>query len=465
MTEVVIAAGDRHAFAGLAGLAEFLVERLDEGRLRLLEQHAILRALGPGDRRLDRAEVELEQIGEDRVRRSLGAIEALRLGVGFDQRDESGRAAGVLKIPDGVVVDRGESAGRAVFRRHVADRGTVLDREVVETGPAELDELVDHAAPAQHLGDGEHEVGRGDAILELAAEAEPDHFGQYHRVGLAEHGGLGLDAADTPAEDRDAIDHRGVGVGADQGVGIGDVGDDRLAVELHLALCAPHRLRQVFEIDLVADAGAGRHHAEVPERTLRPFEEAVALLVLLVFLVDVLLERRIVAGEVDDHRMVDHEVDRNHRVDLVGVAAQRPHGVAHGGEIDHCRHAGEILHQHPGRPERDLMIGALGLEPRRDRLDVVLGDGATVLATQQVLQQHLHRERQPRDAAKPVLLGGREAVIHVGAVADLERLAALEAVERGHDTFHPIRPAQHARTTHNITKCECRDRNAFEMPA
>ncbi len=41
-------------------------------------------------------------------------------------------------------------------------------RQVVEAGAEELDELADHAALAQHLRDGEHEVGGGDAFLQLA---------------------------------------------------------------------------------------------------------------------------------------------------------------------------------------------------------------------------------------------------------------------------------------------------------
>ena len=39
---------------------------------------------------------------------------------------------------------------------------------------------------------------------------------------LAEHGRLGLDAADAPAEHGETVDHRRVAVGADQRVGIGD---------------------------------------------------------------------------------------------------------------------------------------------------------------------------------------------------------------------------------------------------
>jgi hypothetical protein len=44
------------------------------------------------------------------------------------------------------------------------------------------------------------------------------------------------------------------------------------------------------------------------------------------------------------HRVVDDEVDRAQRVDLLRVAAQRRHRLAHRGEVDHRRHAGEVLH-------------------------------------------------------------------------------------------------------------------------
>ena len=87
----------------------------------------------------------------------------------------------------------------------------------------------------------------------------------------------------------------------------------------------------------MADAGAGRHHAEIIERTLRPFEELVALLVLPVFLVDVLLEGLVVAEEGDGDGMVDDQIDRHQRIDLFRITAEMLHGVAHGGEVDHRR--------------------------------------------------------------------------------------------------------------------------------
>ena len=218
-------------------------------------------------------------------------------------------------------------------------------------------------------------------------------------------------------------------VGADQRVGIGDVHRRTLPSTLTLSFLVEDRLRQVFEIDLVADAGAGRHHAEIVERLLRPLQELVALLVLLVLVLDVLLERAGEAEVIDRHRMVDDEIDRHQRIDLLGIAAERLHGVAHGGEIDHRRDAGEVLHQHARRPERDLAIRGLGLEPLRERLQVLLGDAAAVFVAQQILQQHLHRERQPGNSLQPVLLGGGEAINGVGLAADLERLAAAETVE------------------------------------
>jgi hypothetical protein len=124
----------------------------------------------------------------------------------------------------------------------------------------------------------------------------------------------------------------------------------------------------------MADAGAGRDHAEILERFLRPFEEPVAFLVLLVLFFNVPFERVPVGEEIHRHRMVDDEIYRHQRVDLLCLAAKIVHGVAHGGKVHDRRHAGEVLHQYPRRPECQFAFGGLGLEPLRDGLDVLLGD-------------------------------------------------------------------------------------------
>ena len=134
----------------------------------------------------------------------------------------------------------------------------------------ELHEFADHAARTEDFGDGEHQVGGGHAFAHFAGDLEAHHFGNQHRHRLAEHGRFRFDAAHAPAEHAQAVDHGGVAVGAHQRVGIGHF----LAVLVNIG---PDGLRQVFQVHLVADAGARRHDAEVVERRLAPFQEGVAL--------------------------------------------------------------------------------------------------------------------------------------------------------------------------------------------
>ena len=187
MAEIEVAVFDRIARRGVGGLLVFVGHRSGEAFGDRRQRDAALGTLRSGHRRHDVAEIERERRGEDRIGGLGGAEQALRLGIGRHQRDAVGLAAGGLEIIDGRGIDREEAAGRAIFRRHVADGRLVGDRQMIETGAEELDELSDHALLAQHLRDREHEVGRGDAFLELALELEADHFRQQHRQRLAEH--------------------------------------------------------------------------------------------------------------------------------------------------------------------------------------------------------------------------------------------------------------------------------------
>ena len=247
----------------------------------------------------------------------------------------------------------------------------------------ELDELADDAVLAQHLGDREDEVGGGGAGRDRAAQLEADDARDEHRDRLAEHGRLGLDAADAPAEHAEAVDHRGVRVGAD-------------------AACRGRRRRradhdgagEVLDVDLVDDAGARRDDLEVVERRLAPAQELVALAVALVLDLDVALEGVGAAEDVGDDGVVDDELGRGQRVDLGRVAAEVDDRLAHRGEVDDAGHAGEVLHDHARGRELDLGVGLGVLVPRAERADVVGGDVRAVLGAQQVLQQHLEAVRQ-----------------------------------------------------------------------
>ena len=119
----------------------------------------------------------------------------------------------------------------------------------------------------------------------------------------------------------------------------------------------------------MADAGARRHHAEIVEGAAAPAQEGVALAVPLIFLLDVDVEGAGVAESIDHHRMVDDEIDGDERIDLARIAAERAHGVAHGGKIDHGGDAGEVLHQHARRAEGDLAVAlarSAARAPRRE---------------------------------------------------------------------------------------------------
>ena len=175
---------------------------------------------GPAIDGHDGREVELEVLAEDGLDGRV-VPERLQLRVRLDERDLLLAAAGEAQVVERHVVDREHRGGRAELGAHVADGGAVGERHRGDALAVELDELADHAVLAQHLGDREHDVRRGDAGRDRAGELEADDLGDEHRHGLAEHGRLGLDAADAPAEHAEAVDHRRVRVGADAGVGVG----------------------------------------------------------------------------------------------------------------------------------------------------------------------------------------------------------------------------------------------------
>ncbi len=200
----------------------------------------------------------------------------------------------------------------------------------------------------QELRDGEHEIGRGHAFLQRAGEMHADYVRREEVNRLAEHARLCLDSAHAPADDAQAVDHGGVGVGADERVGIPD------------AFLLQHAAGEILEVHLVNDADAGRHDLESVERLRSPFQKLVALGVALELDVHVELQRVGTIREVDLHGMVDDQVDGDERLDDPSVFARALRRGAHGREIDEQRDAGEVLQEDARDHERDL-VGALAI--------------------------------------------------------------------------------------------------------
>ena len=318
--------------------------------------------------------------------RAFRVEEALFLVVGLDERDLLVAAAGELEVAQRLRIDGKDAAGRAILRRHVADGGAIGEWKRGDAGAVELNELADDAELAQRLRYGQHEIGRGRAFAQFAGQLVADDLRHQHADGLAEHGGFGLDAADAPAQNAEAVDHGGVRIGADQRVGIG------LQLAIHVG--GEDYARQVFEIHLVADAHARRHGAEVAECGLAPLEERIA------FAIALELEQRVrfvglrSAELVHLDGVIDHQFRRHQRIDALRIAAERLDGIAHRAEVDDCGDAGEVLHQNAGRHVGDL-AARLGLGiPLGQELDVGGGDVHAVFAAQQVFEQDLEAEGQ-----------------------------------------------------------------------
>src|SRR5437667_369749 len=99
------------------------------------------------------------------------------------------------------------------------------------------------------------------------------------------------------------------------------------------------------------------------------------------------------------------------------------------GRVHARRDSGEVLHQHAGRHEGDLVLGGLLRVPPGELLDLHGAHRAAVLPPQQVFEQNLERVREARDP-QPAALERVEPEDLEGPAANAQRGAAPEAVRR-----------------------------------
>ena len=276
---------------------------------------------------------------------------------------------------------------------------------------------------AQNLGDRQHEIGGRGARRQAAGQLEADHLRNQHGHRLTQHGRLGLDAAHAPAQHSQAVDHGGMRIGADQGIGVGEFLAGSFGRENHP--------RQVLDIDLMDDAGVGRHDLEIAECGLAPAQKHVALAVAVEFDFIVVLQRIGGAVFVDLHRVIDDQFGGRQRIDPLRIASEAHDGFAHGGQIDDAGHAGEILHDDPRRRKCDLVIRQRLRVPLQQRLDIALGDVDAILEAQQVLQQNLQGKRQAVDVERFERIEAQDLIL---LRAHLERRSCLEAIRHDPST-------------------------------
>ena len=246
-------------------------ERLPPTRLHRREGYAVLRPFGPRQGRLDCREVEVDDQLELRLRAVRGAEKVLRPEIGPGEFNGIGRAAGAAQVVDGDLVGGEETHCGPVFGCHVGEECSVRNGEGHCAGTCELDELIHRSLFAEDLRYRQHDIRGGNPGLRAAGKTHTDHRGSEHVERLPEHIGLRLDASDTPAEYAEAVNHRSMRIGPHERVGEYEPAGFRVR--------RPHEGRQILEVDLVADAPAGRHDAEVREGFLPPAQELVAFAV------------------------------------------------------------------------------------------------------------------------------------------------------------------------------------------
>lgn len=123
----------------------------------------------------------------------------------------------------------------------------------------------------QELGQGQHDIGGGNAFLTLAAQLHANDFGQAHPRCATQHHALGLQPAHAHGDHAQGIDMRRVTVRAHQSIGICFTIDSM-----------DHRAH-ALQIDLVHDPVARRNHLHILEGLFAPLDEMKAVFIAPVF--------------------------------------------------------------------------------------------------------------------------------------------------------------------------------------
>lgn len=359
---------------------------------------AVLRALGSGDGGDHGGEVEGKVIGVVDVAFLWDAPQFLGAKVVFDGAAKFLAAAGAAEVVDGLVVDGEEAHGGAVFWGHIGDGGAVGEAEGLGSRAVEFHEFSNDTVGSENFGDAKGEIGRGDAFVEFAVEINADDFRDEEGDGLSEHACFGFDATHAPTNDAEAIDHGGVGIGADEGIGVENV------VLIENSFC------EILEIDLVDDTDSRRDHSESIEGLLSPLQEFVAFLVTDELDGEVAVEGVLRTGEIDLDGVIDDEIDGDEGFDDRGIGSGRFCGVAHRGEVDDEGNAGEVLQNDAGDGEGDFIIaGGFGV-PGGEIFNVRLGDFPTVEIAEEGFENDADGDGEAGDVGNAEFLEGGEGV-------------------------------------------------------
>ena len=102
---------------------------------------------------------------------------------------------------------------------------------------------------------------------------------------------------------------------------------------------------------------------------------------------------------LDDDRMIDDEIER-HAVELLRIAAEPDHRVAHRGQVAEQRYARGVVHHHARRTKPDFALGA-ARPSHTGTAAMSRAIRASAALPQQVFKHDFERVGQPRHSYKP----------------------------------------------------------------
>src|SRR5262249_48643149 len=144
--------------------------------------------------------------------------------------------------------------------------------------------------------------------------------------------------------------------------------------------------RKVFEIHLMADAGARRNYFETLERSLSPAKEGIALDVALEFDLRVQAKGICSTETVYLHGVINHQFDREERINSLRIAADLVDGFAHRGQVHNRGDAGKILQENTRGHEGNFFFFRVRCPPGQ-RFNVFSMDEAAVFAAKEIFEK------------------------------------------------------------------------------
>jgi hypothetical protein len=215
------------------------------------------------------------------------------------------------------------------------------------------------------------------------------HFRSKEIDRLAKHAGFRFDPTDSPPDDAKSIDHRGMRIGSNQCVWITNFAFRRGSTE--------HTVSKVFQIHLMHDADARRHHAKGLKRLLAPLQKFVTFSITFKLIFEIEFDRFWDPGKIYLDRMIDNQVNWHQWFDNFRVLTDLCHRSTHGRQINQQRHTGEILQYDPGHDERNLFLRRVLRIPTRQRRDIFFGNLLSITVPENRFQHDSETDRKSRN--------------------------------------------------------------------